>query len=302
MIKPILKPDCHTPLKQRLLQLSLSCLGLFWMVGTPATAHEFWVEPSAFQPQIGDTITADLVIGTDFLGASAIYVPDQIERFAVIAADDDASPDNATPDDAEMLITGRYGDRPAGTFSVSIPGVNIILHQTAPLYLTYASADKFTAFVTEKGYPEAVVQHQRRGLSPDKITERYQRFAKSLITVGPAARNGDRVLGLRYEVLAETNPYRHPAPATMTVRVLADGLPVAGTQVTVFTRDNPRRVGRKNYITDAAGRIEFAVQTGRDYLVDAVRLLPIDDAAEPRGAVWESLWASLVFHVPSAGP
>ena len=297
MIKPILKPDCHPPAKQRLLHLSLSCLGLFWMVGTPATAHEFWVEPSAFQPQIGDTITADLVIGTDFLGASAIYVPDQIERFAVIAA-----PDDATRDNSGIPITGRYGDRPAGTFTVSMPGVNIILHQTAPLYLTYASADKFTAFVTEKGYPEAVAQHQRRGLSPDKITERYQRFAKSLITVGPAARNGDRVLGLRYEVLAETNPYRHPAPATMTVRVLADGLPVAGTQVTVFTRDNPRRVDRKNYITDAAGRIEFAVQTGRDYLVDAVRLLPIDDAAEPRGAVWESLWASLVFHVPSAGP
>ena len=29
--------------------------------------------------------------------------------------------------------------------------------------------------------------------------------------------------GLRYEVLAETNPYRRPAPETMTVRVLADG-------------------------------------------------------------------------------
>ena len=267
------------------------------MVGTPATAHEFWVEPSAFQTQIGDTITADLVIGIDFLGTSMIYVPDQIERFAVIAASDDA-----TRDDSDMPITGRYGDRPAGTFRVSMPGEHIILHQTAPLYLTYASADKFTAFVTEKGYPEAVAQHQRRGLSLDKITERYQRFAKSLITVGPASQNGDRALGLRYEVLAETNPYRHPAPATMTVRVLAAGMPVAGTQVTVFTRDNPRLVDRRNYITDAAGRIEFAVQAGRDYLVDAVRLLPIDDAAEPRGAVWESLWASLVFHVPSARP
>jgi hypothetical protein len=272
------------------------------MAGMPATAHEFWIEPSAFQPQIGDTITADLVIGTDFLGASAIYVPDQIERFAVIAANDDATGDGATRDNSGIPITGRYGDRPAGTFTVSMPGVNIILHQTAPLYLTYASADKFTAFVTEKGYPEAVGQHQRRGLSPDKITERYQRFAKSLITVGSAAQNGDRALGLRYEVLAETNPYRHPAPATMTVRVLAAGMPVAGTQVTVFTRDNPRRVDRKNYITDAAGRIEFAVQAGRDYLVDAVRLLPIDDATEQRGAVWESLWASLVFHVPSARP
>jgi hypothetical protein len=297
MTKAILKPDCQSPAKQGLLQLSLWCLGLFWLVGTPATAHEFWIEPSTFQPQIGDTITADLVIGTDFLGASAIYVPDQIERFAVIAAKDDA-----VKDDAEMPITGRYGDRPAGTFTVNMPGVHIILHQTAPLYLTYASADKFTAFVTEKGYPEAVAQHRRRGLLPDKITERYQRFAKSLITVGPAARNGDKALGLRYEVLAETNPYRHPAPATMTVRVLAAGMPVAGTQVTVFTRHNPRRVDRKNYITNGAGRIEFAVQAGRDYLVDAVRLLPIDDAAEPRGAVWESLWASLVFHVPPAGP
>lgn len=296
-MKLTLIPDRLLPQKQRLLRQFLWWLGLCWMMVKPAVAHEFWIKPSAFQLQIGDTITADLVIGTDFLGTSMIYVPDQIEQFKVIA-----TRDNTTGDDFSMPITGRYGDQPAGKFTVSIPGLHIIIHQTAPIYLTYESFEKFTDFVTEKGYTEAVTQHQQRGLSLDNITERYQRFAKSLIMVGEASQNADKALGLRYEVLAETNPYRRPAPETMTVRVLADGLPVAGTQVTVFSRHNPGHVDRKNHITDAKGRIEFAVQPGRDYLVDAVRLLPIDDAAEPRGAVWESLWASMVFQVPPTGP
>ena len=48
----------------------------------PLLAHEFWIEPSSFQPEMNKSITADLVVGTDFLGVSEIYVPDQIEVFA----------------------------------------------------------------------------------------------------------------------------------------------------------------------------------------------------------------------------
>ena len=32
----------------------------------PLLAHEFWIEPSSFQPELNKSITADLVVGTDF--------------------------------------------------------------------------------------------------------------------------------------------------------------------------------------------------------------------------------------------
>ena len=129
------------------------------------------------------SLTADLLIGTDFLGASAIYVPDQIETFALLGA-------GAKSQSERYEITGRYGDRPAGKMASGSPGLRIIVHQTAPTRLTYSDAKKFDEFAREKGFDDALDQHQGRGLPLDKITERYQRYAKSLIAVGGPKKMG----------------------------------------------------------------------------------------------------------------
>ena len=66
-------------------------------------------------------------------------------------------------------------------------------------------------------------EHQERGLSLTKITEQYQRFAKSLIAVGDAGSASmakDRHLGLAIELVAEVNPYQTPPPKIMPIRLL----------------------------------------------------------------------------------
>ena len=115
---------------------------VFWLVfilPLPSQAHEFWIEPSSFQPDPGQSLTADLLIGTDFLGASAIYVPDQIETFALLVT-------GAKSQSERYEITGRYGDRPAGKMAAGSPGLRIIVHQTAPIRLIYSDAKKFDEF------------------------------------------------------------------------------------------------------------------------------------------------------------
>ena len=90
---------------------------VFWLVfilPLPSQAHEFWIEPSSFQPDPGQSLTADLLICTDFLGASAIYVPDQIETFALLGT-------GAKSQSERYEITGRYGDRPAGKMAACSP-------------------------------------------------------------------------------------------------------------------------------------------------------------------------------------
>ena len=283
---------CDLKLCRRLVRLVaiLSCVALWLEPNGAVRAHEFWIEPSSYQPVAGSVVTADLLIGTDFLGSAGIYVPDQIDAFDLISA----------TAGARRKIVGRYGDRPAGKFTVSESGLAIILHQTAPTYLTYSAAEKFDGFAREKGFPEALKQHRQRGLSPDSIRERYQRFAKSLISVGgqTGGTEADGYFGMRLELVAETNPYDKTPPATMTVRLVENGTAKAGAKVTVFTRHSPRHVVHHSFITDSGGRVTFPLEPGRDYLVDSVDLLPLDNATEPEGAMWESLWASLVFHVP----
>ncbi|MEK9583207.1 MAG: DUF4198 domain-containing protein [Candidatus Puniceispirillum sp.] len=271
---------------------------VFWVVfilPLPSQAHEFWIEPSSFQPDPGQSLTADLLIGTDFLGASAIYVPDQIETFALLGTGPKSQSER-------YEITGRYGDRPAGKMASGSPGLRIIVHQTAPIRLTYSDAKKFDEFAREKGFDDALNQHQGRGLPLDKITERYQRYAKSLIAVGGPEKMGagqDRHLGLAIELVAEANPYQWPPLQSMPVRVYADGAPLASAQITVFTRHNPRHVEKAKYQTDKDGRSNFLLLAGRDYLVDSVILRPMDGAIESGDVMWESIWASLTFQVPA---
>ena len=287
--------------------LVLFAFGLIIVPLKMISAHEFWIEPSSFQSKAGQIITADLLIGTDFLGSPGIYVPDEIEAFAVFGPnpDTDTGANTGTNNGtgSKTLITGRYGDRPAGRFMPTAPGLNIILHQTAPIYLTYQDPEKFAAFAREKGFAGALLTHRKRGLSPAGITERYQRFAKSLIMVsgdqeaGNTAamnRGSDRVLNLAIELVAEDNPYQNPPPAMMPMRLYANGKPLAAAQITVFTRHNPRHVETMKYVTDVNGRVNFAVIKGRDYLVDCVILRPVDQP----DANWESLWASLSFTIP----
>ena len=128
---------------------------LVFALPLPLQAHEFWIEPSSFQPDPGQSLTADLLIGTDFLGASAIYVPDQIEKFALLGT-------GAKSQSERYEISGRYGDRPAGKMASGSPGLSIIVHQTAPIRLTYDDAKKFDEFAREKGFDDALVQHQDR--------------------------------------------------------------------------------------------------------------------------------------------
>ena len=263
----------------------------------PLLAHEFWIEPSSFQPELNKSITADLVVGTDFLGVSEIYVPDQIEVFALLGPMADKPIER-------NKITGRYGDRPAATMAVNKAGLYVILHQTAPIYLTYLAADKFDRFAREKGFENALSEHQERGLSLTKITEQYQRFAKSLIAVGDAGSERmvkDRHLGLAIELVAEVNPYQTPPPKIMPIRLFAAGKPLANAQITVFTRHNPRDVESAKYQTDTNGRANFPLLSGRDYLVDSVILRPSRESNTIGGrpaAMWESLWASLTFQIP----
>jgi uncharacterized GH25 family protein len=188
--------------------------------------------------------------------------------------------------------------------AVNKAGLYVILHQTAPVYLTYLAADKFDRFAREKGFENALSEHQERGLSLTKITEQYQRFAKSLIEVGDAVSAKmvkDRHLGLAIELVAEVNPYQTPPPKIMPIRLFAAGKPLTNAQITVFTRHNPRDVESTKYQTDINGRANFPLLPGRDYLVDSVILRPStgpNTAGGRPAAMWESLWASLTFQIP----
>ena len=258
---------------------------LVGLVSLPSYAHEFWMEPSDFQPQVGDVVTIDLVIGTHFDGFSSPYTPDEIAAFGLINAA------GTTP------ITGRFGDMPAGQFIAAQAGLSLLYHQTTPSYVTYTKPEKFISFAVEKGFADVAARYQKQTAENFRLVEKYRRFAKSLIMVGPAS-GQDQLLGLEMELVALTNPYQQPVSKEFVLAVYESGVPRPGAQVTVFIRHTPRDVEKKIIMADGRGQVHLPLLPGRHYLFDSVKLQPIIDTDPIKNAEWESLWAALTFAVP----
>ena len=96
------------------------------------------------------------------------------------------------------------------------------------------------------------------------------------------------------EFVALSNPYTDPPGEGMPVRLLYRDAPRADAPVEVFARAPGGTVTRSVMRTDAQGEVTIPVAPGHDYLLNAVVLRLLEDRRE----VWETLWASLTFHVP----
>lgn len=247
-------------------------------------AHEFWIDPLAYQIEAGTEIKAELRVGEEFGGTTYPYRPSQIERFDLVM------------DDQATEVTGRIGDNPALNMQAPAEGLVVVVHETTDNRLTYTQFAKFEKFVAHKELKDAVTNHDKRGISREKFVETYRRYAKSLIGVGHS-KGFDRAQGLKTEIVALANPYTD-AMTEMPVQVLLDGTPRADAQVELFERGANDEVEITLHRTDSDGNATLPVKPGYAYLIDAVVLEALPNDRPEDGPVWKTHWAALTFAVP----
>ena len=246
------------------------------LLSVPATAHEFWIQPTDYTPAPGEAIAADTRVGQEFVGSSYAYVPSRTERFDLIG------PDGTTP------VEGLPGDKPALAETVLPEGLNVIVHETGDMLLTYKEDGKIQSFAEHKGFGDMVEAETV------PVKEKYRRFAKSLVGVGNAA-GADAPVGLRVELVAQANPYTDDLSAGLPVLLLEDGAPVPDYQIELFARPlGGEEVTITKHMTDAAGIALLPIAPGTEYMADSVLMRPWDGDE----AKWYSLWANLTFAVP----
>lgn len=255
---------------------------------TSAISHEFWIDPPEFQVSSNVPFVADLRNGELFKGTAQSFFENRNTRLQVIMGDE--------VDD----ITGRMGDRPA--IQLEEPGrdgLMIIAHEAAPSTLTYKEWPKFMQFVEHKDFSEAEAIHTARGWAKENFDETYTRHSKSLVAVGSGA-GSDRKLGLATEFVALDNPYAPDFDGTLDVSLLYNDAPRADAQIEIYARDPEGQVTVSIVRTDAAGQAAVRVVSGMEYLLDAVVLREVEGATTVEaGPVWETLWATLTFAVPT---
>lgn len=272
-----------TNLKDIIMRIIPICLAL---LATPVAAHEFWLEPLAYQAPADAILAARIVNGQNFGGMEISYFPQRFTRFDLILGD------------VVVPVEARLGASPALLVPPVGEGLTIVVYQSTDATVTYESLEKFATFTGHKGYPTAAEAHQTRGLPDANFNEVYSRSVKSLIGVGDSA-GADARAGLETEFVALDNPYTDDVSQGMRVQLFYGDAVRANTQIEVFEKPLEAAETPTLYTTDAEGIATITVLPGHSYLVNSVVLREPDAAkAAEFDAVWETLWASLTFAVP----
>lgn len=252
-----------------------------------ALAHEYWIEPDAYQVAAGNSIQAHFKNGQNFEGNNLAFFDRSSARFDTVF------------EGTVTTLTPRAGDSPALQLEpLEKEGLLVVVHETTPAKLTYKEWEKFLKFAAHKDFANAATDHIANGWPKEQFKESYTRHVKALIAVGSGA-GSDTAQGLQTEFVALTNPYADGFDGQMSVALNYEGQPRADAQVEVFDRAPDDTVTITLHRTDAQGLATIPVTAGHVYLFDAVVLRPAPATPEdPNAAVWETLWAALTFAVP----
>lgn len=238
------------------------------LVATPALAHDFWIEPTGFRPNVGARIGVALRVGMHLIGDPVPRVPELIDRFFIRGNGD------------ERPVVGRTGMEPAGIAYVSGPGLHWIGYQSFASPLTL-DPQKFAEYLRDEGLP-IVAQG----------SERFYRCAKALLdTPGDSGKVLETPLGFTLELIPRKNPY---ASRELPLTLLFRGKPLANAQVTAINKDEEIKVR-----TDGRGRAVVHIAHPGLWLIKAVHMEP---APIGTGSMWESWWASLTFQITADTP
>jgi len=257
----------------------LACVAL----ASSAQAHDFWIEPGTFHPEVGAKVPLKLHVGMDFKGDAALYNAEQFNKYVY-----------AVGDGAEQTVPGQLGDDPAGSLPVAKPGLYAAIYDSRKFDVTFDDFNKFQDYLKDEGLERHLTVAKARAGNGGRITEIYSRCAKTLIAAPQSdTASGGHDFHCALELVAELNPYQR---RDVRLRLLFKGQPIEGVLVQAFSKAEPANKIRVR--TDKEGRVALSLPKGGVWLVKAVHMVPM--ARFVRGD-WESFWASLTFEVPEGG-
>lgn len=252
-------------------------------VAAPLVAHDLWIEPAELTIEPDRPMAVSLHIGHPAEGGfePVRRDPSRWERFALVGPS------------GESEIPGLDGSTPAGVIRPENPGRYVVVLRSRDA-VSRLPAERFHDYLIEEGLERIADLRQHRGEGDEPGVELYSRALKALVTVTPdgTAPPGpaDRPLGLRLELVAETDPARAAPSEPLRFRLLFEGEPLGKALVEARHLAEPSRElsGR----TDAEGRVRFPLDSSGPWLVTAVHMV---EAPPNRKARWQSIWAALTF-------
>jgi hypothetical protein len=276
----------RTPLNARLLRAAPIAAVLVLGVAAAASAHDMFVKPERFRVAENAEVLVRLLNGTFSKSENAIARVRLLDVSVV------------SPGGRERLDTTAWGvDGDTSTFRVrtGAPGTYVLGVSTRPNVIAL-SGEEFSGYLQSDGIPDELAQRRRERIQGDSARERYAKHVKALLQVGDArSAHFGETLGYPAEIVPLDNPYALKRGATMRVRVLVDGQPVANQYVVSGGRTaNGARIAQRAVRSDADGIARIRLTGSGPRYVKFIHMTRVSgDAA----VTHESKWATLTFDV-----
>jgi uncharacterized GH25 family protein len=279
------KPLCTAPAP--LIRAVLVATALALSCASSATAHDFWIQPSAYwvQPQAVTPMTLQVGHGP---ARQRSPIPQQrIVRFNAIG------PNGAATDQRSRLKLG--GALMDGDIALPTPGAYVVVLQTDDRAQTHLPALRFNDYLRVEGLTPALEQRMRLHRMDADQSENYSRCAKAILQVGTVDVGSQaqvtRPVGLPLEIVPERSPYAEPRSATLPVRVLYGGRPLPGALVKLTNLENDA-TPFEMHLTDRSGRASFTMPQTGAWLLNVIWTRPQPPSAETD---FETTFSSLSF-------
>lgn len=263
-------------------------LAAFCLLGADkAWPRDYWLEAAAQT----DSAAAGIVVLHLEAGASLEHAKAEtierrrLERFEDIHGDDRAD------------LMPQVDDAPA-TLDVPMAaaGVHIIAMDRAAA-LTEITAGDFNRYLQDKGLDAVLQQRQATGEDVQPARERYRRYVKTYVQVGPDD-DWDRSSEAHQtlEIIPTVNPLDLKAGQHLPLEVRFEGEPLPHAQLTASARMPGGKLALQRVTTDAQGRAVIELHSSGLWLLQSVhmRRAALDDDLVD----WDSYWATCTFLLP----
>jgi len=248
-------------------------------IATPAGAHDYWLSLDS---------SAAIRAGTD--AEIRMWVGDKITR----AEEDDYSSKKAkqflhvsAAGTTDLTKTVKNGAMPVTVLPELPEGGHLVAMIRAYSHITLPGW-KFVTYLKHEEFDGVLAARKAAGESWSAGRERYSRYMKTLVQVGPKKdETFGAVLGQKYEIVPLEDPMAVPAGGTLGIQVLFEGKPAVDVRVVARSVE----FGNVESRTDASGQTRLTLAGRGEWLIRSVFM----EACGCEKADWESFWASYHF-------
>lgn len=264
-------------MKKQLLVLATAMLAT-----VPSWAHDTWLMPERFAATPGATLKFDLISAAGFTGPESAIKPDRVERALYRLGSELTDLGVAGPTEKTLVFTATFAR----------PGVAVVAVDLKPKLLEL-SPDKIEIYFREIYAGEAVRATWKAISEPRRWRERYSKHTKTFVRIGEpgAEENGwAQPMGAALEIIPERNPSILRVGDVLSVRVLKDGVPVAGFALGFVAAGEIRE---HVIFTDSEGRAQATLDAPGAWLIHGTDLRHVvSDELE-----WESDFVTMTIDV-----